>query len=313
MMQLNGVIQHSRNFSKARKRRWRSFPWIVYVLVLPAITYRVFWTGWPLVQTASLSFTNSNFIYGTSEFVGFENYVEMMKDGAFWKSLIITMAYATILVVATTGLGLVVAKLLTRVIPGQALGRVSLLIPYIIPTVLAAQIWLTLTANSGSPVNALLKATGLVESGIPWLSEAWAAQLLVVFASVWRAVPFAALLFMAALTSLPKEIHEAGAVDGAGAWRRFWSIDLPLVMNTVLVVVIFQTIEALRAFDVVYGLTKGGPGDATGLLSYRAYQDMFFYGQSGFGSAETMVLLMLTILVVGALSLWLVRTQRRTS
>lgn len=312
--QLSGATQRSRSSSSSLNRqrsRRRYFPWIVYALVLPAVAYRAFWSGWPLLQTAYLSFTNTNFIYGTSEFVGFDNYVEMMGDPGFWNAMKITLVYSAVVVILTTVLGLIVAKMLVRVLPGQAIGKIALLIPYIIPTVLAAHMWRTLASNSGSPLNALLIAIGVTDSDIPWLSEAWSAQLLVVVASVWRAVPFAALLFLAALSSVPKEVHEASAVDGASAWQRFWHVERPMVMNTVLVVVIFQSIEALRAFDIVYGLTKGGPGDATDLISYRAYQHMFFYGQSGYGSAEAMVLLVVTIAVVGLLSWWLVRTQKR--
>lgn len=292
------------------RRRKRAFPLLVYVLVLPPVLYRLVWSAWPLLQTAYLSLTNSNFIYGTSKFIGLDNYVEMAQDEGFWYSMATTLIYAMVLVVGTIGLGLLIARMLLPALPGQSLGRVAILIPYIIPSVLAAHIWRTMAANSGSPLNSVLSTIGIIDNDIAWLANAWSARVIVIAASLWRSVPFAALLFLAALSSVPQEVHEASAIDGAGPWRQFWSIDLPIIKATILVVTTFQAIEALRTFDIVYGLTKGGPGRATELISYTAYQDMFFYGQSGYGSAEAMALIVLSAIVAGLLSIALVRTQR---
>lgn len=293
-----------------RRRRRRPFPLLVYALVGPAVAYRLFWTAWPLLQTAYLSLTNSNFLYQTQAWVGLDNYREIAADQEFIQAGATTVVYSAILVLGTLGFGLFIARLLVRTLPGQSLGRVSVLIPFIIPSVLAAHMWRTMAANSGSPLNSLLSGIGVVEGDIAWLSNAWSARLIVIVASLWRAVPFAALLFLAALSGIPRDVHEAAAIDGAGGWHQFVFIDYPIIKPTVAVVAAFQAIESLRTFDIVYGLTKGGPGQATNLISYRAYQDMFFYGKSGYGSAEAMVLLAVTAVVVGLLSWWLVRIQR---
>lgn len=282
----------------------------VYVLVLPAVLYRLLWTVWPLGQTVWVSLTNSNFIYGTQTYVGITNYRDLFGDSAFWHSLYISVMYGVVIVIGTVVLGLFIAQLLARKVPGQALGRVAILVPFTIPTVLAGQMWQSLATSSGSPLNDLLQRVGIIDRPVTWLSEGWSAQLIVVLASLWRFTPFAAILFVAALSGVPKELSEAAQIDGAGAWRRFVHVTLPIISPAILVVMMFQAIEALRAFDIIYGLTKGGPGTATDVLSYHAYQDMFFYGKSGYGSAQAVVLLVVTIVVVSGLALWLNRRQR---
>lgn len=297
--------------SSRRASGRRQFPLMVYALVLPAVLYRMFWSAWPLLQTAYLSLTDTNFIYGTSSFVGVQNFKVLFADPEFWNATAITLVFSVVLVVGTVGLGLLVARMLVKRLPGQTLGRISVLMPFIIPSILAAQMWRTLAANSGSPLNTVLANVGLLDIDYAWLSEDLGARILVVAASLWRSVPFAALLFLAALSSVPNEIHEAAAMDGAGPWKRFWNIDLPMIKVIILVVTIFETIEALRTFDLVYALTQGGPGQATQLISYRAYQDMFFYGKSGYGSAQAIILLAITIVAIALLSGWLSRTQRK--
>lgn len=281
------------------------------MLVLPAVSYRLFWTAWPLVDTIRLSLTNSNFIYGTESFIGLDNFRELFSDQDFRNSVYISASYAMVIVVGTVVLGLVVAQILSRKIRGRTLGRISILLPFTIPTVLAGQMWRSMATGTGSPMNDVLLRLGIIDDQVAWLSNAWSARLIVVLATLWRMTPFAAILFVAALASVPSELHEAAQIDGAGSWRRFRYITLPIISPTIIVVMMFQAIESLRAFDIIYALTKGGPGTATDVVSYHAFQDMFFYGKSGYGSAQSVVLLAVTLVTVGALALWLNRRQRR--
>ena len=275
------------------------------------MAYRLFWTAWPLLDTVRLSFTNSNFIYNTSANVGLANFRDLLGDRDFRRSVMISLGYATIVVIGSVVLGLAIAQLLARKIPGQAWGRVAILLPFTIPSVLAGQMWRSLATNTGSPLNDILLRLGVIDERIAWLSEAWSARLVVILATLWRYTPFAAILFVAALAAITDDLYEAAEIDGASAWRRFVHITLPLISPTVLVVMMFQAIEGLRAFDIVYSMTKGGPGTATDVMSYHAYQDMFFYGKSGYGSAQSVVLLALTIIAVGLLAVWFNRRKRR--
>lgn len=294
----------------ASRARFRQYGF-VYLLVLPAVAYRLFWTAWPLGQTMWLSLTDSNFIYGTQAYIGLQNYRELFADEAFWNSVYVSVMYSAVVVVGTVILGLAVAQLLTHKRKGRTIGRIAILIPFTIPTVLAGQMWRSLATNTGSPLNDLLMRAGVIDHPVPWLSDAWSARLIVTLASLWRLTPFAAILFVAALASVPKELHEAAQIDGAGNWKRFRLVTLPIISPAILVVMIFQAIEALRAFDIIYALTKGGPGTSTDVLSYHAYQDMFFYGKSGYGSAQAVVLLAITIVVAGGLAGLMHHRQRK--
>jgi len=296
--------------SRRGRPRFKTY-WFVYLLILPAVGYRLFWSVWPLIDTVRLSLTDSNFIYGTESFIGLENFRTLVSDPDFRNSVLISVSYTVIIVIGTVILGLCVAQLLAKRVRGRVLGRIAILLPFTIPTVLAGQMWRSLATNTGSPINDILLRLGVIDERIPWLSNAWSARLIVILASLWRFTPFAAILFVAALGSVPKELHEAAQIDGANGWRRFQHITVPVISPTVLVVMMFQAIEALRAFDIIYALTKGGPGTATDVLSYHAYQDMFFYGKSGYGSAQSMVLLVASLAIVGFLSAWLVRRQRK--
>jgi multiple sugar transport system permease protein len=284
--------------------------WFVYALVLPAVLYRLFWTLWPLLQTTYLSFTNANFIYGTSKFIGIQNYVDLLSDDQFLNSISFTLIYSASVVVGTLVLGMAVALILNRIVVGKSVGRTVLLIPWVIPFVLAGIVWRIMGSNVGSPINDVLLRLGLIDQGVAWLAESIPAQIIVIVASIWKYTPFAALLLLAGLGTVPQDLIEAAKLDGANAWQRFRHVTLPLITPVVLIVLIFQTMDVLRAFDIIYGLTKGGPGDSTQVLSYYAYQSMFFYGKSGYGSAQAIVMLVLTIAISGTLAALL---YRRTS
>lgn len=302
----NSEVAHRRKYLLSRHSFLGRY-WYVYALVLPAVLYRLLWTAWPLIQTVYLSLTDTNFIYGTSQFIGFQNYVDLMADDQFWNSITFTLIYAAIVVVSTLVLGMALALLLNRILVGRSLGRVVLLVPWVIPTVLAGIMWKILASSVGSPINDVLLRLGLIDQSIAWLSNSTTAQIIVLAASVWKYTPFAALLLLAGLGTVPQDLYEAAQLDGANALQRFRHVTLPLITPVVLIVLIFQTMEALRVFDVIYGLTKGGPGDATQVLSYYAYQSMFFYGKSGYGSAQAVIMLLLTIAISGTLALLLYR------
>jgi multiple sugar transport system permease protein len=129
----------------------------------------------------------------------------------------------------------------------------------------------------------------------------------VLASSIWKNTPFAALMLLAGLQTISRELYEAARVDGAGALARFRFVTLPLLMPVVLVVLIFRTMEALRAFDLIYGLTEGGPGTATQVLSYLAFQNMFYYGKGGYGATLSVAMLVITLLTSGTLAVFLYR------
>ena len=160
-----------------------------------------------------------------------------------------------------------------------------IILPWAIPTVVSAQIWAWLYQPDYGLLNYLLSAAGISGGRIDWLADPdWAIHAAVVM-DVWKTTPFAALLLLAGLKTVPQELYAAARVDGAGAWEQFRRITLPLLMPVVLIVLVFRTMDAVRVFDAVFVLTGGGPGNSTETLSIYAYKTLFQTLQFGYGSA----------------------------
>ena len=138
-------------------------------------------------------------------------------------------------------------------------------------------------------LNGLLLQLGLIDRYIPWLIKPWRAMNLVIWADVWHTLPFAALIIQAALAGIPGEYHEAAAIDGANAWRRFWSITLPLLRPAILVVLVIRTVEAFRVFDIIFVITRGGPAFGTVTISYLTYLETFRNMSIGSGAALSFI------------------------
>lgn len=289
-----------------RRSLWQRYGF-VYALVLPAVLYRLFWTAWPLIQTAYLSFTDTNLVFRTSAFTGLDNYALLVNDGQFWNSVSLTLLYTVGTVAGELVLGLLLALLLNERLPGRRLGRTTLLVPWAISAVLAGIIWKILFWDVGGPINDVLLRLGLIHQRLSWLAEPQLAWVAVLASSIWKNTPFAALLLLAGLQTISPELYEAARVDGAGALARFRYVTLPLLLPVTLVVLIFRTMEALRAFDLIYGLTQGGPGTATQILSYYAFQNMFLFAKGGYGATLSVAMLLLTVLTSGTLAVFLYR------
>jgi multiple sugar transport system permease protein len=281
--------------------------WFVYALILPAVLYRLLWTAWPLAQTIYLSFTDTNLVFRTSSFIGLENYAILLGDDQFRNSLVLTVLYTVGTVTGELVLGMLLALLLNQKLLGRRVARTVLLLPWAISAVLTGIVWKIIFWDVGGPANDLLLRLGLVDAGLPWLSQAHYAQLAVLISSIWKFTPFAALMLLAGLQTIPRELYEAAQVDGAGHWHTFRYITLPLVVPVVMVVLIFRIMEALRTFDQVYGLTQGGPGTATQVLSYLAFQNMFYFTKGGYGATIAVVMLLLTVATSGVLAIFLYR------
>jgi ABC-type sugar transport system permease subunit len=144
-------------------------------------------------------------------------------------------------------------------------------------------------------LNGLLLQFGLINHYVPWLIDPSRAMNLVIIADIWHSVPFIALILQAALATLPTELEEAAAVDGASAWQRFWSIRLPLLRSAILVALVIRTVEAFRVFDIIYVITNGGPAFGTVTISYLTYLETFTYGHIGRGSALSFLISLFTL------------------
>jgi ABC-type sugar transport system permease subunit len=230
-------------------------------------------------------------------FVGLDNFVEAAGDPRFRAALLHTVAFALVSVPMELALGLALALVMQTATRGRALIRVAALLPWAVPTVVAALIWRFMFDAHGGIVTAWLRTVGLIEPSFDWFVEPIAAWVPIVLADVWKTSPFVAILLLAGLQTIDPAIEEAARIDGAGPFRRFATITLPLLRPALGVAAVFRVLDALRLFDLAYVLTGGGPGTATEPLSLYAYAVLTQRLRFGYGSALSVTLFVLTCAV----------------
>lgn len=298
----NGVTAPgSANESQAVRRPHLSERGWGYLLAAPTFVLISVVALAPIVAAIWLSLYRRLPIFEVNEFVGVGNYVQLWGDGRFWDACRTTLYFTSLSVSAELLIGFALALLLDSV--GRGAGRsprmaqLMIVLPWAVPTVVSAQIWLWLYQPDYGLLNYVLIQAGIAVGPIDWLADPdWAIHA-AVFMDVWKTTPFAALLLLAGLKAVPQELYAAARVDGAGAWERFRRITLPLLMPIVVIVLIFRTMDAMRVFDAVYVLTGGGPGNTTETLSIYAYKTLFQTLQFGYGSTlATAMFLMVAVL-----------------
>jgi ABC-type sugar transport system permease subunit len=221
----------------------------------------------------------------------------LLKDNIFWTTIGRTFYFMSVSVVLELILGMAIAQLIHARPPGWKFLRISLIIPWAVPTIVSGAMWRWIYNADYGALNGLLFQLGLIKNYIPWLIDPVRAMNLVILADIWHTVPFVALVLQAALATLPPELEEAAAVDGATAWQRFWRIRLPLLRSSILVILIIRSVEAFRVFDIVYIITQGGPAFGTITISYMTYLETFSYGHLGRGSALSFLISVITLAV----------------
>lgn len=268
--------------------------------VLPAIVLLSLITIYPVFSVFYLSMHRILLIFGLSKFVGPENYLFLIADHRFWNAFKNTLYFTGTTVTLELLFGFGIALLLNRSFRLKGALMAIVLVPWAIPTVVSARMWEWMYNTDYGLLNYLLGTK------INWLgSPIWALNA-AVFMDVWKTTPFVVVLLLAGMKVIPRELYQAGRIDGAGAWQLFRRITLPLLKPVVLVVLIFRTLDAFRVFDSIYVLTGGGPANATETLSIYAYKVLFQTLQFGYGSTLSMVV----FLCVGAITVLYIRMMR---
>jgi ABC-type sugar transport system permease subunit len=269
---------------------------VALLLVAPSLIIIVAISLQPILTTFYLSFFET-IPGGTSPdiFRGLGNYIQLLGDKLFWQSIWRTFYFTIVSVGLELVLGIGIAQLIHSHPPGWRFLRTSLIIPWAVPTIVNGAMWRWIYNADYGALNGLLMQLGLIDHYIPWLIRPMGAMNLVILADIWHAVPFIALILQAALATLPIELEEAAAVDGASAWQRFWSIRLPLLRSAILVALVIRTVEAFRVFDIIYVITAGGPAFGTVTISFLTYLQTFSYGHIGLGSALSFLISIFTL------------------
>ncbi|MDO6658222.1 carbohydrate ABC transporter permease [Anaerobacillus sp. 1_MG-2023] len=232
-------------------------------------------------------------------FIGFQHYKENLTDTRMWKSLWNTSVFTFISVLAELILGLAIALLINKAFLGRGLIRASILIPWAIPTAVAALMWKFLYDGQNGIVAKLFEDVGLIDRMSMLLTTDTGAMFSVIFADVWKTTPYMALLLLAGLQTIPSSLYEAASIDGANKWKQFVTITLPLLKTSLLVALLFRTLDAFRVFDLIYVLTGGGPANSTETISMLAYTLMFTQTNFGEGSAISVVVFICVAIISG--------------
>lgn len=272
---------------------------LAYMLVAPAVVAIVLVAFYPLLSDFWLSLHARNLKYpGRGEpFVGLANYVVLLRTERFWNALTNTAIIAVVSVSAELVLGMVSALALNRTFPGRGLVRAAILVPWAMTTVVAARMWDWIYNANYGVFNAILVRAGLIDSAQAWTATPDYAIWAVIGADVWKTTPFMALILLAGLQLIQPDLYESASMDGASAAQRFWYVTLPLLKPSILVAMLFRTLDAVRIFDLPFVLTGGGPGFATETLSIYTYRTLFTNLDFGLGSALSFATFLVVMLV----------------
>ncbi|MGF1650914.1 MAG: carbohydrate ABC transporter permease [Hyphomicrobiaceae bacterium] len=264
--------------------------WLGFWFMLPAMAFLLLFLAYPLVLGIWLSFTDTR-IGRPGQFVGLENYEWMFEDRVFWGSVFFTIFYTLIASIAKFVIGLYLALLLNQHMPFKAIIRAVILIPFIVPTVLSAIAFWWIYDPQFSIVSWSLRQMGLIQTNIDFLGDPWNARWAVIFANVWRGIPFIAITLLAGLQTVPPSLYEAATLDGATRWQMFRYITYPLLTPIIAVVMTFSVLFTFTDFQLIWVLTRGGPVNATHLMATLSYQWGILGGKLGEGAAVAVAMI----------------------
>ncbi|WP_135554130.1 carbohydrate ABC transporter permease [Paenibacillus cymbidii] len=266
-----------------------------YLLAFPAFLYLLAIMIVPLVWAVSLSFTDKT-LGGGAHWIGLHNYAVLLKDKAFYRSVFNTLEFTVLSVLLKLAIGLVMALVLNQAFVGRNFSRALLLLPWALPSIVAILTWKWLFSDIGGLINYVLKGLGLIAQPVLFLNDRTWAMGSIVMVNVWKGMPFIGISLLAGLQTISRELYEAAEIDGAGRFRQFLYITMPLLKNVILLTALLSTIWTFNAFDVVYLLTNGGPVDATTVVSLYSYNLLF--GQSDLAKAITAAVIFLPVMIV---------------
>jgi multiple sugar transport system permease protein len=274
-------------------------------LLLPTLVLLGLFIAYPFVKGVSISLTSAT-VGDAGAFIGFDNFRRLINDTIFQRAAWNTVVYTAVATVGKLALGLWLALLLNRHFRGQRLVRASMLLPFIIPTVLSTFAWKWMFDPTFSVLNWSLYHLGFITTRIGWLTDPVLALGSVIVVNIWRGMPFYAITLLAGLQTVNPELHEAAAIDGANGWQRFWRITWPLLLPVTMVVTLFSVIQTFADFQLVYVLTGGGPANSTHLFATYAYQIGIITARIGEGAAASLMMFPVLFVIV-VIQLWYIR------
>jgi sn-glycerol 3-phosphate transport system permease protein len=267
--------------------------WLPWVLLAPQVAVILVFFFWPAAQALVQSFQQSDAFGISTEWVGLQNFRNLMADDTYLASFKTTAVFSVLVAGLGIGISLVLAVFADRVVKATLIYRTLLIWPYAVAPAVAGVLWLFMLAPSIGVVSYALRSVG-----IEWnsLLNSNHAMTLIVMASVWKQISYNFLFFLAGLQSIPKSLIEAAAIDGAHPWRRFWTIQFPLLSPTTFFLFVINVVYAFfDTFAIVDAATQGGPGKDTAILVYKVYYDGFKALDLGGSAAQSVVLMVIVV------------------
>ncbi len=280
-----------------------------YLLVTPALLILAMISLYPLIYNLVLS-TRYDVLTqpGTQHFLGLANYRQILTDVNFWADMLRTGFFMVVSVGLEFVVGLILALVVNQKFKARGLVRASILIPWAIPTAVAALLWRMFFDTRSGFVDFALQALHLPGANLVWFNSPTLAWVPIILSDMWKNTPFIALLLLAGLQTIPQEIYESARIDGANAWQAFRRLTMPLLRPAIMVALIFRTLSALLVFDAVYVLTGGGPGQSTEVVAYYDWYKYLVDLNFGAGAAVA-VIITIVALVLAALYVRLLRQR----
>lgn len=279
-----------------------------YLMMAPILLLVIGLMAYPFLLAVWWSLTDK-LIGGEGRFIGLRNFLGLPGSSIFRQTVRNAVIYSAAAVILKTFLGVVLALALNQITWFRNFLRGILLLPWVIPTALSSLVWLWMFNDLFGVLNYILRVTGISQEGLLWLASPDLALFSVILVNVWRGTPFFGIAILGGLQTIPEELYEAAAIDGAGAWRRFLHVTLPHLQSVLAVVTLFSTIWTLFDFEIVYIITRGGPMNSTHLFATLAYQTGLIAGKIGEAAAISLYLFPVLVVMIYLQLLYLRRAE----
>jgi ABC-type sugar transport system permease subunit len=277
-----------------------------YLFILPTLMLIGLLILYPLGQAVYLSVTDSSFIKPQIEFVGLRHYHKMLYDPTFWLVVRNSVIWTAAVIFFQFLVGLGTALLLNQNFPGRALGRGVVIICWVTPGVITGLVWRLMYDPQLGIINGVLAHLGVPNPTIPWLGQAHTAMAAVILSAIWKGSPFSTIMYLAALQGVSEDLIDAAKIDGANSWQRLWYVIIPEIMPIIRVTILLTTVWTFNYFELIYIMTKGGPGDNTHIFPTFIYKLAFTQVRAGaaaaYGIISLLILLVFSLLYIRELN-----------
>jgi multiple sugar transport system permease protein len=284
--------------------------WVAAAFAAPLVIYLLAFYAYPLVRSIDLSvhdYTVRAFVQGNAEFVGLKNYIDVITSPLFGQALWNTTVFVVGSLVFQYVIGLALAVFFRNNFRLSGILRALFLVPWLLPLIVSGSTWAWMLNSDNGIVNSVLQTFGIGQ--INWLTSPDTSMLAVVIANIWLGIPFNLVILYSGLQNIPGDVYEAASLDGAGAWRQFWSITFPLLRPVSAITLLLGLVYTLKVVDIIWIMTKGGPANSTTTLAIWSYREAFGTGQPDLSPAAAVGNILIVIaLIFGFVYL---RMQRR--